>query len=344
MWSRTLVLMLAAVALIAVGVVAAAVLTRDDPPAVTGDLIAYSCKEKRNPWFAICVIHEDGTERRRLTSDVPATDPAWSPDGRKIAFTRREDVGELHHVLRGRRLRDGFGRRRPHQLTEEARANTPANPRGPPTGGDRLHARRSRSNDPSRTTRRALRHEASMAQMCGRLTRWRARSPPRLVTGRQRDRVHARRRAALRRHLGRRRCGRASAPADEPSGPGRRIGCLVARRVSDRVHAHEAGERDRRRGVRVRHEPRRDECAGAGPAPLLLLLHVRARLVSRREDDRVRDVAVEALYRDLTRRRREWPGPPVDEMHATARVGVVARLATRHNRGSTVDRSSVQRQ
>jgi Tol biopolymer transport system component len=39
------------------------------------------------------VIRIDGTESRRLTSGIEATDPAWSPDGSKIAFTRREDVG-----------------------------------------------------------------------------------------------------------------------------------------------------------------------------------------------------------------------------------------------------------
>jgi TolB protein len=119
MWSRTFVLMLAAVALIAVGVAAAAVLTRDDPPAVTGDLIAYSCKEKRNPWFAICLIRADGMESRRLTSDVPATDPAWSPDGRKIGFTRREDVGEYVTYSEDDVFvmdSDGGGQ---HQLTKE---------------------------------------------------------------------------------------------------------------------------------------------------------------------------------------------------------------------------------
>ena len=58
------------------------------------DLIAYSCKEPNNIWYAICVIRTDGTESRRLTKGVAATDPAWSPNGSKIAFTRREEVGD----------------------------------------------------------------------------------------------------------------------------------------------------------------------------------------------------------------------------------------------------------
>jgi Tol biopolymer transport system component len=66
----------------------------DEGPPGSGELIAYSCKEPHNPWYAICVIRTDGTERRRLTSRLPTTDPAWSPDGREIAFTRNEDIGE----------------------------------------------------------------------------------------------------------------------------------------------------------------------------------------------------------------------------------------------------------
>ena len=70
----------------------------DDPPPARGELIAYGCKEQHNAWYAICVIRSDGTESHRLTSRVPATNPTWSPDGRRIAFTRREDVGEFSTV------------------------------------------------------------------------------------------------------------------------------------------------------------------------------------------------------------------------------------------------------
>ena len=74
-------------ALIAIGV-AVFVIARDDTLAADGDLIAYSCKEPKNVWYAICVIHQDGTESRRLTSRIPATD---QPGRRTAARSRSRE-------------------------------------------------------------------------------------------------------------------------------------------------------------------------------------------------------------------------------------------------------------
>ena len=81
------------VALIGVAV-SVFVLTQDDTIPADGNQIAYSCKEQHNTWYAICISNTDGTSRQRITKQIHTSTPSWSPDGRQIAFTRNEDVGE----------------------------------------------------------------------------------------------------------------------------------------------------------------------------------------------------------------------------------------------------------
>ena len=94
MSTRALAFALAAVALIGAGAVAVFALSSNADPPAAGDLIAYSCTEKHNPWYGICLVRTDGSDARHVTSKLLTTEPAWAPDGRTIAFTRHEEVGE----------------------------------------------------------------------------------------------------------------------------------------------------------------------------------------------------------------------------------------------------------
>ena len=65
----------AALAVIAISVGVYVVLSDERVPPGTGDFIAYSCKERKNVWYAVCVMKVDGSEKRRLTDRLTTTDP-----------------------------------------------------------------------------------------------------------------------------------------------------------------------------------------------------------------------------------------------------------------------------
>ncbi len=53
-----------------------------------GGEIAYKCQDY------ICLMRPDGTGRRTLTATFPEWDPAWSPDGRRLAFRGYYGIAE----------------------------------------------------------------------------------------------------------------------------------------------------------------------------------------------------------------------------------------------------------
>ena len=124
-----------AAALVVVAVaVGGYLVTSDSSSPARGELIAYSCKEPNNIWYAICVIRTDGTERRQLTRGIPATDPAWSPDGRHIGFTRRQEVGEFTTYSNDDVFVMDSDGGDPHQLTPEVDGKHAGQPEWSPDG------------------------------------------------------------------------------------------------------------------------------------------------------------------------------------------------------------------
>jgi Tol biopolymer transport system component len=132
--NRMLVLAIAAIGAVAAVAVAAILLSRDGTPRATGNLIAYGCKEPKNPWYAVCIVRSDGTGVERITRRLPTTDAAWSPDGRRIAFTRNEDTGEYTPFTHDDVFvmnADGGGL---HQLTPDSEGRSLSQPAWAPDG------------------------------------------------------------------------------------------------------------------------------------------------------------------------------------------------------------------
>ena len=130
--------------------------------------------------YAIYAMDADGARQKRLTrtevdTSSPAglffqIDPAWSPDGAKIAFASRRAGSSDIYVMRA----DGTGTQR---LTATRVDDT--HPTWAPDGtADRVQARR-----------RHLRHEARTALRRTDLARHGIRQRSRMVSGRQMDRV-----------------------------------------------------------------------------------------------------------------------------------------------------------
>ena len=68
---RAILAVVAAAVALGVAALAVVVLVRDDDAIqANGDLIAFSCKEPKNTWYAICIANSDGTDRRRITKQM----------------------------------------------------------------------------------------------------------------------------------------------------------------------------------------------------------------------------------------------------------------------------------
>jgi TolB protein len=129
-------------ALVAVAAVGVLVL-RDDAPEAHGELIAYSCREPGSNAYAVCVMNADGSERRRLTHGLETADPTWSADGRRIAFTRNEAVGEYTRFANDDVFVMDADGSDAHQLTAEQEGRRAGQPAWSPDGRELAFVRAS---------------------------------------------------------------------------------------------------------------------------------------------------------------------------------------------------------
>ena len=248
----------------------------------------------------------DGTSRLLPTGVAVSgkSSPAWSPDGRRIAFLDREVV-------------DGFGTLFDIHVIDldtnaVRRLTVGNNVDGPRLGAGPAGRLLERVRQPLRALRRRpeRRHPAAHAPGGKR-----GRPAAGLVPERARHRVRPpapdRRRCGARAHPGRRRGRRHAADALRRSGRrrARPAARVVARRLEDRLHhvaerPPVAGHADRRRPRPLRRECRRDERAAPHRERRARRRRPQPDLVGRRQPARVRDRRPRGALEDERLRRQ----------------------------------------